>query len=77
MAEIKSDLGWGGKYLHWTPDGSNTLVDVLQSLRTDVDALRTAVIAILTKLDGETDVTNHDTDYVSTSTPPALTTTQE
>lgn len=46
---------------------------ILNSLLTDVTALRTSIVGITAKLDADAGVT--DTDYASTHDPAALTTT--
>lgn len=52
---------------------SETLRAEFNKLVADVAALRAAIVAITAKCDGETDVTNHDTNYAATCDPAAQT----
>lgn len=68
MAEVKESFGQGGSGL--APKGpSPSLAEILRDGITDHEALVTAFVALLAKLDADAGVT--DTDYESGLTPAA------
>lgn len=80
MATIPKDYGTGGSGLIGKgpsgskrhpalPDVLRDMADDLEALRTNQNAMRTSVLATLTKLDADAGVT--DTNYAATNPPPA------